>query len=477
MSGWGQKLLIAYIVGVHALGAAENNAAKNGENSDLARVGIARFANADKDPDYEWVETSLPEAISNSMHARFEFISQNEDLVNSAFQAHFTHAGQFSAQTAAKIATASQTDILIMGEFRVDRENSRIIMKASIYNAAGQRFIGRVEEESEVNNRIFKQIDQMAASIVSVIYQYALQANKGSSYSNLRMLVLVPSFTTPEERQQAESELLVLKEELARQTPGNYMTLFEFFDKYKVASEEQELALELAAGKDRARIKIWLENYGVTDAYLVFVRENKVNITAVSATKTAQVSYPVGATTEEKQKALQKAQTDVGSKTALMKDDGSIPGILTLHLGVGAAKGILESGNRIGVLTGPVIHGSLRVWRYFQPQFRFEGYYAFQQGDLAGLMGASAFAGLGYSAGSTRWTITPYAAGGIFTARVKTSADEIYVLLPAISSGFLLSWNLRPGFGLSFSASAQYVHDPSAPALFFTGTLASVMRF
>ncbi|MFZ5629729.1 MAG: hypothetical protein ACOY5B_11410 [Spirochaetota bacterium] len=447
------------------------------ENSDLARVGIARFANADQDPDYEWVETSLPDAISNSMRAKFEFVSQDSTLVDSAFRAHYQQSDRIAVPIAAKIAAASQTDILIIGKFRVDRENSEIVMQAVIYNADGGRFIGQVEERSEVNNRIFKQIDTMASSIVSVIYQYALQANKAAAKNNLRMLVLVPSFTTKEERAQAEAELLVLKDELARQSPGNYITLFEFFEQYKVADYEQERALQLAANKDRSRIKIWLENYGVTDAYLVFVRDNKVNITAVSATKTAQVSYAVGATTEEKQQALQKAQAEVGTKTALVKEEGLFPGVLNLHVGVGAAKGILQSGSRIGVMSGPVVHASVKLWRFLQPQLRFEGYYAFQQGELAGILGASALGGLGYTTGTSRWSITPFAAGGIFTARVKTDFDQIYVLLPSVSAGFLFAWNVRPGWGLSFSASSQYVHDPIAPALFFTGTLASVVRF
>ncbi|HNN01135.1 MAG TPA: hypothetical protein PKG67_11795, partial [Turneriella sp.] len=102
---------------------------------------------------------------------------------------------------------------------------------------------------------------------------------------------------------------------------------------------------------------------------------------------------------------------------------------------------------------------------------------AFQQGELAGMLGASAFGGLGYTTGTNRWSITPFAAGGIFTARVKTDFDQIYVLLPSVSAGFLFTWNIRQGWGVSFSASSQYVHDPIAPALFFTGTLASVVRF
>lgn len=443
-------------------------------NPDLARVGIAPFANADQNADYEWVETSLPEAISSSMHARFEFISQDEKLVESAFRAHYQKSEQLTAATARRIARDSQSDILIIGRFRIDRTRSEITMQAVIYQAQTGNFIGEVEQRSEVSNRIFKQIDTMAADIVSAMYRYALQAN--ASGDNLRMLVLVPSFTTQAEKLRAEAELSALKAELERQEPGNYLTLFEFFTRRKVAQAEQDKALQLALSSDRNLIKRWLAGYGVNDAYLIFVRGNKVNITAVSPTKIAQVTYAVSASTEEKQQAMRRAQSEVRGKTALPREEGPFPGFLNVHLGLGLATGMLESGNRIGVIGGPVVHASVKVSRYLQPQVRFEGFYGVQRGELAGIWGASAFTGLGYTTGTKRWSLTPYATGGVFAARVARQLDAALVLLPAVSAGLLYTWNLRREWGLSLSLAGQYVVDPAAPALFFSGTLAWVAR-
>lgn len=468
-------LLCATLLGGALSAKGVDKKGKDAE-SDLARVGIARFANADKNVNYEWVEESLPDAISTSMREKFEFIAQDSAHVNSAFQTYFQSGKSFSTATAVQIAAASQSDILIIGDFSIDNEKSEIVMRASIFNATAGQFIGKVEEKSQVSNRIFTEIDKMAASIVAEIYQYALQANQNAGKEDLKLLVLVPSFSTAEERVQAEKELVVLKTELARKTPGNYITIFEFFEKYKVAEIEQEGALKLARAKNRSKIKVWLYNYGVTDAFLVFVSNNKVNITAVSETKTAQVSYSVGATEEEKQKAIAQAQEAVQGKTALIKDDGRHSFVL-FHVGVGASKGALTAGEKFGMLLNPMVHVSFRFWKYFEPQVRFEGYYSPSSQNQPSIVGASGLAGLGYSVDIGRWNFATYAAGGIYSARVDASWGGITVLLPAASGGFFVTWFISPRFGLSLGASAQYLFDPSASGLFATATLASVVRF
>lgn len=402
--------------------------------SELARVGIAEFRNVDRNADYDWVEKSLPDAIDTSMKARFEFVRQDENKVNAAVSQVMAEAQHSRIDTAAKIAALSQSDILIFGEFTVDAANSELTLRARIYNTAGRRFIGEIEEKSEINSRIFKNIDQMAAQIVSHIYQYALQANKGSSYGNLKLLVLVPSFGDETERTQAEAELQTMKAELARQSPGTYLTLYEFFDKYHIVGEEQRQSLALAKTRNAPRMKLWLEKFGVTDALVVFVRDNKVNITAIGTEKTAQVSYAVGAGDAEKKKALEQAQMEIGPKQALKKS-GANEERLLIHFGAITGKGTLASGDRIGVLTGISAHLSLRIWKFFQPQLRFEGYYGFKGSQATDLLGGSVLAGLGYTLGYRNLRLTPYAAGGIFAAQIKKTDDQIRVLLPSLGGG------------------------------------------
>ncbi|MCS6972302.1 MAG: hypothetical protein NZL89_04685, partial [Leptospiraceae bacterium] len=377
------------------------------------------------------------------------------------------------ATALAAVAAEAQCDILIVGKFRVDRENSRISMQALIYNAESKRFIGRVEEESDITNRVFRHIDNLASAIVSTIYQYALQANKGSSYSHLRLLVLVPAFDTTEERQRAESELLALKKELSLRTPGNYLTVFEFFTKYKVAQAEQEHALQLAQHRDRRRIKAWLERYGVTDAYLVFVSENKVNITAVSERRIAETSYPVGSDLTARRQALDK----VSEKTALQKMQRTQDRHFAVHAGLSGSRGMLFSGTRIGILAGPTLHASLRLWPFFEPQFRIEGHFGFRREDFAGLAGASLLGGLGYTWNKSRFALTPYAVAGIFTAHVRTIYAQTTVLLPGVTAGAIATWYIRSHWGVSLAVSGYYISDPQAPALFYTAALSTVLRF
>lgn len=444
--------------------------------SDLARVGIAEFRNLGRHADYDWVEKSLPDAIDTSMKARFEFVRQDENKVNAAVAQVTGEAQQSRIDTAAKIATLSQSDILIFGEFTVDTEKSELTLKARIYNAAGRRFIGEIEEKSEINSRVFKSIDQMAAQIVSHIYQYALQANKGSSYGNLKLLVLVSSFGNDTERAQADTELQKMKTELARQSPGTYLTLYEFFDKYHIVAEEQHQAITLAQTRNAPRMKLWLERFGVTDALVVFVRDNKVNITAIGTEKTAQVSYAIGAGDAEKKKALEQAQMEIGPKQTLKKAGGADERFL-LHFGAIAGKGTLTSGDKIGALTGISAHLSWRPWRFFQPQLRFDGYYGFKGSQATDLLGGSALGGLGYTFGSARWAVTPYLLWGIFTAQIKKTDDQIRVLLPSAGGGFTAAYFFRERFGMSFNMGAQYVVDADAPALFLIGSLSTVVRF
>ncbi|HNL53156.1 MAG TPA: hypothetical protein PKI36_02010, partial [Turneriella sp.] len=54
---------------------------KTEKASDLARVAVMTFINEGNNVDYEWVEKSLPDAINDSMKARFEFARQDESKV------------------------------------------------------------------------------------------------------------------------------------------------------------------------------------------------------------------------------------------------------------------------------------------------------------------------------------------------------------------------------------------------------------
>lgn len=459
--------------------------------SDLARVGIVRFINNTNSDDFEWVEKSLPDAIDLSMKARFEYVRLEEGKVQAAaaqiIPGKVATGGdggtRYSKEDAATIARLSQADILIYGNFVADQASQELVLHAVIFNAAGNRVIGHVENRTPINAKIFKNIDQMAAEIVSEIYRFALQSSQNQSQSpgkakkNLKLLVLVPSYTNATEEAQAKDELRLLKQELALRTPGRYLTIFEFFEEYHVTPQEQEAALSYAKKRERPRLQIWLENYGVSDAMIVLVSENKVNITAIGSNKVAQVSYAVGASPEEKSKQLTAVEEQIRSKVELRKDTSSAEPRVSLYWGAAVSKGLLTSGDRLGVMTGMSIHISARLWRWFEPHVQIEGYYGFPKDNVSRMLGGSVLAGPGYTLTKNKLAFSPYVAAGIFAAEIRAVAGVFSVLLPSAGGGFLLTYLVSPYWGFALQGHGQYVFDSVSPALFLGASLATVFRF
>ncbi len=119
--------------------AADASAGQKAAASDLARVAIMQFQNESQSANYEWVEKSLPDAINDSMRARFEFIRQDENKVAAVAARYKLVNGEYQQADADKIARESQSDILIFGNFRLNETGDKLVLRAIIYNAQGKK--------------------------------------------------------------------------------------------------------------------------------------------------------------------------------------------------------------------------------------------------------------------------------------------------------------------------------------------------
>lgn len=453
---------------------------------ELARVAIMTFFNASKSDHHEWVEKSLPDAINTAMQARFEFVRQDENRVQAVADKYKHVGGEYTQVDADKIAKESQSDILIYGNFSLSPDKNELLFKAIIYNAQGKRVIGSVEDSSPADTKIFKSIDRMAAGIVEKIYSFALAAEreKGGVAKELKILVLVPTYSTPEEEKKAIKELDVLKNELADTYMGRYLTIYEFYKEYKVTKDEQDKANGYAKKRDRDKIINWLEYFGVKNAFIVLVSDKKVNITPVTQGKAApQVTYAVNAKPEEKRQSIAQASREVtpkGEKVELKKDTLTSSSVAMLHIGALGGKGILDAGNNLGVLTGLNVHFGTRVWKsWLQPQFKLEGYFVTKKDPVNYLAGGTASAGLGYTFlfSGSKMALTPYAMGGVFAGVIKNTATNITFYLPTVAVGLTYTLFLGARWGISVNSHTQYVIDKTAAGLFFTGAVSWVYRF
>ncbi|MBV6494302.1 MAG: hypothetical protein LDLANPLL_02333 [Turneriella sp.] len=455
------------------------------EPSELARVGILRFINNTQSENFGWVEQSLPDAIDLSMRARFEYVRLNHEQVQKAKDSvpptEVIEGGlhRFSQNDAARIAQLSSADILIYGDFIADEANSEIVLRSVIFNAASGRVIGRVENRTPMNTRIFRNIDQMAAEIVSEIYRYALQENQNSARAkdNLKLLVLVPSYKTAKEERQAKEELEVLKRELSARTPGRYLTIFEFFNEYRVTLQEQTASLTYAKNRQKIRLQLWLEGYGVRDAMIVLVSENKVNITAIGTKKTAQVSYAISASPEEKAKQMEEVQEKMRGKMELVKSDGISDRRLTVLVGFGASRGILTAGNHLGLFTGANVHASYKLTRFWEPFVHIEGGYGLPFENVSYAFSGSILSGLSLTTFWGRFAVSPYLGTGLYAIQIHAKAGVFNVLLSSVGGGFSLFFMVTPAWGIALDGRTQYIFDLETPALFMGGSLATVLRF
>ncbi|MCX7632598.1 MAG: hypothetical protein N2Z22_04610 [Turneriella sp.] len=457
---------------------------ESGKPTELARVAVMKFFNQSQSQNYEWVEKSLPDAINNSMKARFEFIRQDEAKVNAVAARYLTNEGEYKLADADKIAKESQTDILIYGNFRLNETKDLLLLKAVIYNAQGKKVIGVVEESSPLDAKIFKAIDMLAQGIVEKIYAFALAAKREKGAENdLKILVLVLSFTSAEEERQAVAELELLKAELSSSYSGRYLTIYEFHQQYNVPREERQKSLDYAKKREREKLVAWLEAHGVRNALIVLVADKKVAITPIQQGKSAAaVTYSVNARPEEKKVGIGRVRKELSpqkEKVELTKDTLTNASVTLLHVSLMGGKGFLDAGNNLGMITGVSLQYGTQIWRpWLQPQVKLDGYYILRKEPVNYLIGGTLAAGLGYTLLiGNPLALTPYAMVGLFAGTVRNTVQAISFTLPVASAGLNFAWFFSPKNGLSLNLHSQYVIDSVAAGLFLTGSLGYVHRF
>ena len=316
-------LSLALALGFTATGAEEAS------GDDLARVAFLKFENKSGSKSYDWVTTSLPEAIHRSMVEQFEFLKTPDYKVQAAVEKHRKprkkkrkkkkkkkkKLKKLSKKVVRKIAKSSQSEIVIYGHFTFNEATQQIDMQAKVYNYENNKIIGEVIESSPLDNKVFTKIDVIAGKIVDRIYKFALSLEKEAGQpgsepakdEKVRILVLVPTWQSDEQRRKAQKELRQIKRQLSGKYKARFLTLNEFFAEKRIGREERGRVNDMARRRDKPKILAWLDGQGVKDAFIVFVAENNVKITPVVDGKQKQVtSYKANATPAEKRKALTK---------------------------------------------------------------------------------------------------------------------------------------------------------------------------
>ncbi|RME88934.1 MAG: hypothetical protein D6767_09395, partial [Candidatus Hydrogenedentota bacterium] len=171
-------LLLLIFLPLVSFSQAKDSKKNAQDESDLARVAILNFKNNTGDKNLVWITTNLPENIYESMQKRFEFIRTNPKKAQAIADKINPGNRKFRKHEILQIAKKSKSDIVIYGDFFLNKKTNQLEFTAHVFHVEEQKDIGVAKESSPIDNTIFDKIDKISQKIIDDIYQYALRVQE-----------------------------------------------------------------------------------------------------------------------------------------------------------------------------------------------------------------------------------------------------------------------------------------------------------
>ena len=187
--------LVAVFLSALPLGAARRKAKKGAEtpaaeakaaSPEAARVAILLYQDKTGTKNFEYMPDSLKEAITASMHQKFEFAEVDTAKVDPvAAQIRAKNKGQIGAKEAAEICRKADVDILIYGDFTYNKDAEEIEIHTNISLGSTDKFRLLPAVENRVDSTIFQAADKVATDIVAEITKVALEQQQAKGKAEL----------------------------------------------------------------------------------------------------------------------------------------------------------------------------------------------------------------------------------------------------------------------------------------------------
>lgn len=193
-----------------------NGAEDKAEKSELARVAILNFYNKTGNTSYDWMTTSLPDAIFESMKGKFDFIRTDKSATRTIEDNKNREKKELIDSDILEIARTTSSDIIILGSFFFPDGSKEITISTRIYHLSRNSFTGILSINSPVDSTLFNVVDRVSAQSIGHIMKIALE-DEGARKKLLADKDKTKKFS--EEKQVPDKgEKIVLKK--AHQTEG-----------------------------------------------------------------------------------------------------------------------------------------------------------------------------------------------------------------------------------------------------------------
>lgn len=173
------RALPVWIVSTTIIAAADKPAEKPADKPagpEVARVAIIRYEDKTGSKNFEYMPGSLREAITKSMHYKFEFTEVDAEKVQPVYdQIKAKNKGKITPKESAEICRKADVDILIYGFFTFNKTDNEIEIHTEISLGSTDKYRTLVPVENRVDATIFQAADKVASDIVAEITKVAIE--------------------------------------------------------------------------------------------------------------------------------------------------------------------------------------------------------------------------------------------------------------------------------------------------------------
>ena len=334
--------------------ASSSNAAKSAEKKKLVRVAVMNFADQKGSVDYEYLSTSLSEAIEKTLRKKFAYertsSRNNEKTLKKILKEKGKKKKDLDQKDIRELGAKQDFDVIVYGHFSARYQKkadaSVIVIQPKLYLRFFKEVIILDEVTSLIDSSIFNVVDAVSAILFEEI---AYLINLQRTLESTVLVGVAPKGAMQKKELQTEVERL--KEYLEDHFKGNILELSEYLEENEKIKPPESL-------KTKAILN-WKAQHKIQNLIEIRMFKKRAAITVNKRIKGKEVksllvSYPYDSSTASDQQtqtskdAVKRAYAQIssdlgGSKTKPLLYKSSFNrgwNNTYLELGLGAGAGI-----------------------------------------------------------------------------------------------------------------------------------------
>ncbi len=140
----------------------------------LKKVAVLELVNLDKDPQLEYLKSSLTDAIDSKLQEKFAYARSNPQDIAEVAKANYFYGEDFSTKSVAiNLGLVAQQDVIISGGFirvagitaKGGKKNEGVIAIVRIYDIPQKNIVAEVQETSPIDDSIFDMTERVSNRI------------------------------------------------------------------------------------------------------------------------------------------------------------------------------------------------------------------------------------------------------------------------------------------------------------------------